>query len=136
MAPGMELRGEWLADPPMGRGHPASRSSRQLCAHPGEIRTRQAPTGYSGLSPKYPKSAITGAPARSGKAVPAAPSPACLGRRASDIGIAVRGSEERPLLSDAETGKNSAQEVVGTERAGDFSQGALGLAEVFGNQFA
>ena len=40
------------------------------------------------------------------------------------------------LFSDAEAGKNPAQEIVAGELAGDFVQGLLGAAKLFGDELA
>ena len=36
------------------------------------------------------------------------------------------------LFTDAEAGKDPAQQIIGAEGAGDFPQGLLGLTQVFG----
>src|SRR5690606_29153648 len=40
------------------------------------------------------------------------------------------------LLADTEAGEDASQQVVGAESAGDFSEGLLRMAQIFGEQFA
>ena len=40
------------------------------------------------------------------------------------------------LLTDAEAGEDPTQQVIGAECAGDFTQGLLSLAQIFGEQLA
>ena len=43
-------------------------------------------------------------------------------------------SKDGPLLADTKVGKNHAQQIVRTERAGDLVQGVLRQAQLFGQQ--
>lgn len=40
------------------------------------------------------------------------------------------------LFADAEAGENPSEQIIRAERPGNFTQGMLSLAQIFGEQFA
>ncbi len=46
------------------------------------------------------------------------------------------GRQEAPLLADAEAREDRAEQVFAAELAGDFAEGAVGEAELFGGELA